>query len=72
MLIVHGSADRTVSPGRSERLHDALRQAGVASTLELVAGARHDFQEVHTARVDSLVRAFLARHLRHSDATRPS
>ena len=71
MLIVHGSRDRTVSPGRSERLHAALREVGVPSTLELVAGARHDFREVHTARVDSLVHAFLKRHLRGNDSTGP-
>jgi len=62
-LIVHGSADRTVSPGRSERLHAALRGAGVESTFELVRGAGHDFRQVHTPRTDSLVLAFLARHL---------
>lgn len=62
-LIVHGSADRTVSPGRSERLHAALRGAGVESTLEIVRGAGHDFRQVHTPRTDSLVLAFLARHL---------
>lgn len=64
VLTVHGSADRTVSPGRSERLHAALQGAGIESTLEIVGGARHDFAQVHTQRVDSLVRAFLARHLR--------
>ena len=51
-LIVHGSADRTVSPGRSERLHAALRGAGVESTFELVQGAGHDFRQVHTPRTD--------------------
>jgi acetyl esterase/lipase len=64
VLIVHGSADRTVSPGRSELLHSTLREAGVESTLEIVSGARHDFTQVHTPRVDTLVRAFLDRHLR--------
>jgi acetyl esterase/lipase len=62
-MIVHGSADRIVSPGRSERLHAALQKAGVESTLEIVRGAGHDFRQVHTPRIDSLVRAFLARHL---------
>jgi acetyl esterase/lipase len=64
VLIVHGSADRTVSPGRSELLDAALRSAGVESTLEIVRGARHDFAQVHTPRVDTLVRDFLHRHLR--------
>lgn len=67
VLTVHGSADRTVSPGRSERLDSALRAAGIESTLEIVRGARHDFTQVHTARVDTLVRAFLARHLKAGD-----
>jgi acetyl esterase/lipase len=64
LFIVHGSADRTVSLGRSQQLHTALQAAGVESTLELVRGAGHDFRQVHTPRVDSLVRAFLDRHLR--------
>jgi acetyl esterase/lipase len=64
VLIVHGTADHTVAPGRSEQLHAGLRAAGVQSTLELVRGAGHDFRQVHTPRVDSLVRAFLDRHLR--------
>jgi acetyl esterase/lipase len=68
VLSVHGGADRTVSSGRSELLDAALRSAGVESTLEIVRGARHDFAEVHTARVDTLVRNFLARHLRTSRA----
>ena len=65
VLIVHGSADRTVSPERSELLDAAFRSAGVESTLEIVRGARHDFTQVHTPRVDTLVRDFLSRHLRH-------
>jgi acetyl esterase/lipase len=69
-LIAHGSADQKVSPGRSERLHAALRKAGVESTLEIVRGAGHDFRQVHTPRIDSLVRAFLARHLRDGDSAR--
>jgi acetyl esterase/lipase len=69
VLIVHGSADRTVSPGRSELLDAALRSAGVESTLEIVAGARHDFAEVHTPRVDTLVHDFLDRHLRNNRRT---
>ena len=64
VLTVHGGADRTVSPGRSELLDSALREAGVESTLEIVRGARHDFAQVHTPRVDTLVRAFLDRQLR--------
>ncbi|HET8622729.1 MAG TPA: alpha/beta hydrolase [Gemmatimonadales bacterium] len=64
VLIVHGTADRTVSPGRSRQLHHALQAAGVESTLELVRGAGHDFRRVHTPRVDSLVRTFLDRYLR--------
>ncbi len=71
VLIVHGSADRTVSPGRSELLHSALREAGVESTLEIVRGARHDFAQVHTPRVNTLVRAFLDRHLKAPDTDLP-
>lgn len=69
-FIAHGSADRTVSPARSERLHAALRKAGVESTLEIVPGAGHDFRQVHTPHIDSLVRGFLARHLRDAGGAR--
>lgn len=68
VLTVHGGADRTVSPGRSELLDAALRSAGVESMLVIVRGARHDFAEVHTARVDTLVRDFLGRHLQSPSA----
>jgi dipeptidyl aminopeptidase/acylaminoacyl peptidase len=71
VLTVHGSADRTVSPARSERLHSALRAAGVESTLEIVPGGRHDFTKVHSARIDSLVRSFLDRHLRRNGPPAP-
>jgi acetyl esterase/lipase len=65
VLIVHGTADRTVSFGRSRELLAALHAAGVEAALEPVRGAGHDFRQVHTARVDSIVRTFLDRHLRY-------
>jgi acetyl esterase/lipase len=72
VFIAHGTADRTVSSGRSELLYSALRSAGVEATLEMVRGARHDFAQVHTTRVDSLVRSFLDRHLQRAGTPAPA
>jgi len=40
-LLVHGSADRLISPSQALRLHTALRGAGVSSTRYVVRGAAH-------------------------------
>ncbi|MFK5635522.1 alpha/beta hydrolase fold domain-containing protein [Ornithinimicrobium sp. LYQ103] len=42
-LLVHGTADSIVGLDHSERLHAALRSAGVDSTLEVVEGVEHCF-----------------------------
>lgn len=42
-LIQHGAADTTVSPGQSQRLHAALRAAGVDAELELYPDVAHGF-----------------------------
>lgn len=41
MLIMHGTADRTVPHAQSEMLHRALNQAGVVNELHLIEGAQH-------------------------------
>lgn len=41
ILLVHGEVDRLVPIEHSERLHDALRQAGVETELLRVAGQGH-------------------------------
>ena len=63
-LLVHGEADALVPASQSRALHDALRQAGNDSTLRLVPGAGHCFEDVDDT--DSLVReavAYLAERL---------
>jgi acetyl esterase/lipase len=40
-LIMHGSADKLVSPSQTLLLHTALRAAGVDSTRYVLAGANH-------------------------------
>jgi acetyl esterase/lipase len=62
-LILHGTADCVVPYDQSVLLHDALRKAGVASTLRLVEGAVHSISQVetpHRAEIDD----FLDRNLR--------
>jgi acetyl esterase/lipase len=61
-LIVHGDRDGTVPVGQSELLHEALKKAGVDSTLHIVKGAGHGFGK--NADVDRLVADFLAKHLK--------
>lgn len=42
-LIQHGAADTTVSPRQSQRLHAALRAAGVDAELDLYPNVAHGF-----------------------------
>jgi acetyl esterase/lipase len=44
-LIIQGDADTLVAPAMSEAYHDALLAAGVDSTLFMVEGVEHRFQE---------------------------
>jgi acetyl esterase/lipase len=44
MLLIHGTADTVVSWRESERMHQALVQAGRASELLILDGAPHAFQ----------------------------
>ncbi|MBM84206.1 MAG: esterase [Planctomycetaceae bacterium] len=60
-LIVHGDRDRLVPHHQSQILHDALKKAGVKSTLHIVKGGGHGFRD---RRVDELVNEFFARHLK--------
>jgi acetyl esterase/lipase len=63
VLLMHGRDDGLVPVGESERLHAALREAGVDSTLEVTDRADHCFVgapvEPHLDRAVE----FLARHL---------
>lgn len=69
-LIQHGTADTSVAVKQSQRLHDALRKAGVASELILYPGVDHGFAAVPGGGPDDAVNRqpmedvykFLAQH----------
>jgi acetyl esterase/lipase len=69
-LIQHGTADTSVSPKQSQKLHEALLAAGVSSQLVLYPGVEHGFAAVPGGGPDDAVNRqalddvykFLARH----------
>jgi acetyl esterase/lipase len=67
VLLIHGTADRSVSVDQSRRLRDAVRRAGVDAELIEVPGQDHGFEMVSESpalRVSSCaVLGFLIRHL---------
>ncbi|NBV48187.1 MAG: alpha/beta hydrolase [Verrucomicrobia bacterium] len=63
-LIMHGTADTSVPVDQSERLHAALRAAGVESTLKLLEGAGHGGKAFDSAESRALIQGFLDKHLR--------
>jgi acetyl esterase/lipase len=75
-LIQHGTADTSVSAKQSQRLHDALRKAGVSSELILYPNVDHGFAAVPGGGPDDAVNRqaladvykFLARHFPSSAA----
>jgi acetyl esterase/lipase len=65
-LIVHGTNDMTVPFNQSERLRDALREAGVEVALISVEGGGHG--GFRSDRLDEQVRKFFAKHLYGEEA----
>jgi len=57
-LIVHGTADRMVSPRHSELLVALLKRAGVDASLELQPGVSHDLGQLLTVPVLETVAGF--------------
>jgi acetyl esterase/lipase len=49
-LLIHGTADRTVPIGHSERAHEAFRHAGVQTDYIVMEGAGHGFQGEQAAQ----------------------
>jgi acetyl esterase/lipase len=65
-LIMHGNQDRLVPLQQSQFLQDALRMAGVDSTLMVVNGAGHGFAG---PQINAAVETFFAKNLAASTAT---
>ncbi|GAB5559716.1 MAG: alpha/beta hydrolase [Synoicihabitans sp.] len=63
-LILHGDADDGVPIDQSERLHAALLEAGVDSTIVVLPGAGHGGKAFETREVRTKVIAFLNKQLR--------
>lgn len=60
-LILHGDSDDLVPVQQSEMFHDALKRAGVNSTLRVIPGAGHAFAG---PEIDAMITAFFDKHLR--------
>lgn len=63
-LIMHGTADTSVPVDQSERLHAALKAAGVESTLKLLPGAGHGGKEFDSPESRAVIQGFLDKHLK--------
>lgn len=65
MLILHGTADKTVPVSQSERLAAALKQAGASVELRLIPEAPHTFHlEPKQQDLRPVVLGFFDRHLK--------
>jgi acetyl esterase/lipase len=63
-LIIHGTADTLVPPDQSQRLYDALKAAGVETSLVLMYKLPHGFlQPANPREAGALAEAFFDRHL---------
>ncbi len=69
-LIVHGDQDRAVPYNQSELLHEALKKAGIETTLHRVKGGGHG--RGFGPRVDAKVSAFFDKHLKSGKAGGPA
>jgi acetyl esterase/lipase len=63
-LIMHGEQDPLVEVQQSQLLNDALKQAGVESTLEVILGAKHGGPEFTTPERRKTIMEFLDKHLK--------
>lgn len=66
---IHGDQDNIVPLIQSRRLHEALQDAGVESTLRIIPGAGHGTEEFCQPEMFDEITEFLARHLgKHDDS----
>ncbi len=68
-LIIHGTHDRTVPLNQSELMHEALRTAGVDSTLHVIDGAGHGGPEFSQPEIYKMQLDFLQSTF-HLDSSR--
>jgi acetyl esterase/lipase len=62
VISIHGDADPTVPYTQSVRLHEALRNAGVAQTMVTIPGGKHGgFPRSENQRAFAAIQLFLAR-----------
>jgi dipeptidyl aminopeptidase/acylaminoacyl peptidase len=62
-LIMHGEEDKVVPMNQSERLDEALRKAGIESTLVRVAGNGHGGPGFWTPENQKKIEEFFDKHL---------
>lgn len=65
-LLIHGGSDDVVPVGQSEALAAALRNAGAEADLHILPGEGHSFTWEGWLKIESLMTAFLKRHLRQT------
>jgi acetyl esterase/lipase len=65
-MIMHGDQDQTVPFNQSERLYQALKNAGVEATFHPIPGAGHGGPGFSTPEVRAMILAFFNRHLKRS------
>ena len=63
-LIMHGNADKTISPSQSKLLHDALIKNGVDSTHYIINGGDHAAFYFYQPKTFGIIVDFLNRTLR--------
>lgn len=74
-LIMHGDKDRLVPVHQSELLHDALKKAGVETTMYVVKGAGHglrDGTEDSPGELVEMAARFFDKHLKTPEAKKPA
>tara|TARA_B100000676_G_C18074269_1_gene846558 strand:+ start:439 stop:873 length:435 start_codon:yes stop_codon:yes gene_type:complete len=63
-LIMHGTTDPGVPISQSEKLHAALKKAGVPSTFVAIEGAKHGGQEFNTPMAKKVFLEFFTEYLK--------
>jgi acetyl esterase/lipase len=72
VLTLHGGKDTLVPLIQSQRLHEALKLAGVEEHLEVFPNAGHGFGGQDAERARQLTREFLDRHLKPDGSSTPA